>query len=98
MEINKLVEKDTLTLAIEGRLDTLTSPTLQETINSSLEGIVHLVIDLKKVVYISSAGLRVILSAQKLMNTKGDMVVKNCSAEVLEVFEMTGFTEILTIK
>lgn len=98
MEINKLIEKDTLTLAIEGRLDTLTSPTLQETINSSLEGITHLVIDLKKVVYISSAGLRVILSAQKLMNTKGDMVVKNCSAEVLEVFEMTGFTEILTIK
>lgn len=98
MEIKKTVEGKILTLEIDGRLDTLTSPTLQNEINSSIEGIEHLVLDFKKLVYISSAGLRVVLSAQKEMNVRGSMVVKNCSQEVMEIFEMTGFSEILNLK
>lgn len=98
MEIKKTVEGKTLTLEIDGRLDTLTSPTLQNEINSSIEGIEHLVLDFEKLVYISSAGLRVVLSAQKEMNVRGSMVVKNCSQEVMEIFEMTGFSEILNLK
>lgn len=98
MDITKNIEGKTLTLVISGRLDTLTSPTLQAEINSSIEGIEHLVLDFENLVYISSAGLRVVLSAQKEMNVRGSMVVKNCSKEVLEIFEMTGFSEILNIK
>lgn len=98
MEIKKTIEGKTLTLEIDGRLDTLTSPTLQNEINSSIEGIENLVLDFKKLVYISSAGLRVVLSAQKEMNVRGSMVVKNCSQEVMEIFEMTGFSEILNLK
>lgn len=98
MEIKKTVDGKTLTLEIDGRLDTLTSPTLQNEINSSIEGIEHLVLDFKKLVYISSAGLRVVLSAQKEMNVRGSMVVKNCSQEVMGIFEMTGFSEILNLR
>lgn len=98
MEIKKTVDGKTLTLDINGRLDTLTSPALQNEINSSIEGIEHLVLDFKNVAYISSAGLRVVLSAQKEMNKRGDMIVANCKEEVLEVFNMTGFSEILNIQ
>lgn len=98
MEIAKLVSGDTLTLSLKGRLDTLTSPELDETIAKSIDNVAHLVIDLKDVVYVSSAGLRVILSAQKTMVKKGDMVVTNVNPEIMAIFEMTGFSEILTIK
>jgi len=98
MEIKKVVNGDALTLELTGRLDTLTSPQVDEEINNSLDGIAHLVFDLTKVEYISSAGLRVILAAQKAMVKKGDMVVTGVSAEIMSLFEMTGFSDILTIK
>ena len=81
-----------------GRLDTTTAPALDKTINEDIEGTKNLVIDLKGVEYISSAGLRVLLSAQKKMQQIGSMKVKNVCEEVMEVFEMTGFADILVIE
>ena len=98
MRINKRTEGDKLTIHIEGRLDTTTSPKLSKELETSLEGITQLVLDLTLLEYISSSGLRVLLSAQKAMNGKGTMVVKNVSELVMEVFEITGFTDILTIE
>lgn len=98
MVINKLTEDAKLTISIEGRLDTTTSPELSKELDSSLDGVNELVFDLTLLEYISSSGLRVLLSAQKTMNGKGTMVVKNASEMVMEVFEITGFTDILTIE
>ena len=86
-----------LEIALEGRLDTITSPELENKINE-LEGIDNLVIDLQKLDYISSAGLRVLLSMQKFMNKQGNMVIVNVSDNVRDVFEITGFNDILNIK
>lgn len=98
MEITRLVSNDTLTLAINARLDTVTSPVLQEEIVKSIPEFNHLVLDFKDVLYVSSSGLRVILMAQKEMSKKGDMTIINCSEEIIELFKMTGFSEILNIK
>ncbi len=98
MNITKKVEGKTLTIALEGRLDTTTSPELSKELESSLDNIVHLVFDLEKLEYISSSGLRVLLSAQKTLNEYGRMTVKNVTEMVMEVFEITGFTDILTIE
>lgn len=98
MKINKISEGSKLTIHIEGRLDTSTSPELSKELDSSLEGVTQLVFDLAQLEYISSSGLRVLLSAQKAMNGKGTMAVKNVSELVMEIFEITGFTEILTIE
>ena len=98
MKINKMTEGEKLTIGIEGRLDTSTSPELSKELDSSLEGVTQLVFDLEQLEYISSSGLRVLLSAQKAMNGKGTMVVKNVSEMVMEVFEITGFTDILSIE
>ena len=98
MRINKRTEGDKLTIHIEGRLDTTTSPELSKELETSLEGITQLVLDLTLLEYISSSGLRVLLSAQKAMNGKGTMIVKNVSEMVMEVFDITGFTDILTIE
>ena len=98
MIINKKNEGSKLTIHIEGRLDTATSPELSKELDSSLEGVTQLVFDLEKLEYISSSGLRVLLSAQKTMKGKGTMVVKNVSELVMEVFEITGFVDILTIE
>ena len=98
MNITKNQSETTLTVAVEGRVDTTTSPELEETLKSSLDGITELVIDLGKLDYISSAGLRVLLSAQKVMNKQGSMVISNVSPEVKEIFDVTGFTDILTIE
>ena len=81
-----------------GRLDTTTAPTLDKAINEDIEGTKDLVIDLKGIEYISSAGLRVLLSAQKKMKQIGSMKVKNVCEAVMEVFEMTGFADILVIE
>lgn len=97
MTINKNLEGTKLTILLEGRLDTATSPALESEINQSLNGVTELVIDLEKLDYISSAGLRVLLAAQKIMNKQGSMVVKNVNEVVAEVFEVTGFSDILTI-
>lgn len=97
MEIVKNVNGSTCNVALEGRLDTTTAPQLEAELKSSLNGISDLVFDFSKLEYISSAGLRVLLSAQKVMNTQGTMKITNVAPEIMEVFEITGFTDILTI-
>ncbi len=87
-----------LTVAIEGRLDTLTSPELEEKLEPELEETDKLVLDLSTLEYISSAGLRVLLSAAKAMDDNGEMVVTNVRPEVMDVFEVTGFTDFLNIE
>ena len=86
------------TIEIVGRLDTTTAPALDKTINSDIEGTKNLVLDFKNLEYISSAGLRVLLGAQKKMQKIGSMKVINVCEEVMEVFEMTGFADILVIE
>lgn len=98
MEIVKNKDGNVLTIAIEGRLDTTTAPVLENEIKTSLEGVENLTVDFSKLEYISSAGLRVVLAMQKQMNKQGSMVIKNVSADVMEVFEITGFADILTIE
>ena len=94
MDIRMNKEDSKLTVEIEGRLDTLTSPDLEKELNP-LDGITELCIDCKELEYISSAGLRVLLSLQKTMNKQGKMTLTNVRQEVMEVFELTGFTDIL---
>ena len=96
IEIKRNAEETLIKL--EGRLDTTTAPALDKTINNDVEGTTKLVLDLKSLEYISSAGLRVLLSAQKRMQKSGSMKVTNVCEEVMEVFEMTGFADILTIE
>ena len=96
IEIKK--SADATTIALAGRLDTTTAPELEQTINEVHAEAKNLVIDLKNLEYISSAGLRVLLGAQKKMMKIGTMKVTNVSEEVMEVFDMTGFTDILTIE
>ena len=99
MNIQKKLEGQTLTLTLEGRLDTTTAPELEAVVRSSLEGVGSLVMDLAGLDYLSSAGLRVLLSAQKQMNRKkGKMVVRHVCETIMEVFDMTGFSDILTIE
>ena len=98
MNIIKNKDGSKLTLALEGRLDTTTAPQLETELKASVEGVTALVLDLAELAYISSAGLRVVLMAQKIMNKQGTMVVRNVDPNVLEVFEVTGFSDILTIE
>ena len=85
-------------IEIIGRLDTVTAPSLEKTINEEIGEVKHLVLDCKGLEYISSAGLRVLLSAQKKMQKTGKMKIANVREEVMEVFEMTGFVDVLTIE
>lgn len=98
MEIIKSQEGTTLTLALKGRLDTTTAPSLEAAVKADLDTVGALKFDFKELEYISSAGLRVLLSAQKLMRGKGSMTITNVCDEIMEVFEITGFTDILTIE
>ena len=98
MNILKKQEGSKLTVALEGRLDTTTSPQLEEELKASLDGVTELRFDLSAMEYISSAGLRVLLSAQKVMNRQGEMVVAGASDEIMEIFEVTGFVDILNIE
>ncbi len=98
LNINQSKTNGELTISLEGRLDTTTAPQLEDTISGKIDDVKKLVFDLAKLEYISSAGLRVLLSTQKVMNKQGDMVVKNSSEEILEIFEVTGFSDILTIQ
>lgn len=98
MTITKKAEGTALELLLEGRLDTTTSPQLEAELASSIEGVTDLVFNLTDLKYISSAGLRVLLGAQKKMNKQGSMVVKGVCSEIMEVFEITGFSDILTIE
>ena len=97
MEIKKNKEGSSLDIKVSGRLDTTTAPQLDEEINSSIEGVDDLKLDFADLEYISSAGLRVLLATQKIMNKQGNMKVVSVSEPVMEVFEITGFSEILTI-
>ena len=96
IEIKRNSEETVIELA--GRLDTTTAPALDKTINCDVEGTKHLILDFKSLEYISSAGLRVLLGAQKKMQKIGSMKLTNVCEEVMEVFEMTGFADILTIE
>lgn len=98
MTIDKQLNGAELTLALAGRLDTTTSPQLEAELKGSLNGVKALVMDFKGLEYISSAGLRVILAAQKVMNKQGSMVIRNVNDMINEVFEITGFADILTIE
>ena len=98
MEIKKTLEGEKLTVAISGRLDTTTAPELEEALKESMDGISELVIDFTETEYISSAGLRVLLTAHKAMAAKGGMKICNVNEVVQEVFEVTGFADILTIE
>ncbi len=98
MTINTQKENGKINIALEGRLDTTTSPQLDTELKAVLEGATELVLDFEKLDYISSAGLRVILTAQKTMNKQGKMLIKNVNDTIMEVFEVTGFADILTIE
>ncbi len=98
MTINKTQNGTALEIALEGRLDTMTAPELEAELNNSLQNADSLVLDFSKLEYISSAGLRVLLSAHKAMSNKGGMKVTNVNEIVREVFEVTGFADILTIE
>ena len=98
MTITKLADNDKLTVKLEGRLDTTTAPQLEAEIKTALDDVKELVFDISELAYISSAGLRVLLSAQKVMNKQGKMVVTGASEAVMEIFEVTGFVDILTIE
>ena len=98
MNIEKKLEGTTLAIALEGRLDTTTSPDLEETLGASLDGVTALVFDFTKLDYLSSAGLRVLLSAQKRMNKQGSMKLVHVNDAVKEVFEITGFADFLTVE
>lgn len=97
MNISKNLDGTRLEIIPEGRLDTTTSPLLEAELKDSLDGITELIFDFAKLEYISSAGLRILLAAQKVMNKQGGMIVKNANEVIAEVFEVTGFSDILTI-
>ncbi len=98
MTIEKKSSGTELLMAISGRMDTSTAPQFEAELKSSLDGVEKLVLDFENLEYVSSAGLRVILAAQKIMNKQGKMVIKNVGEVIAEVFEITGFVDILTIE
>jgi anti-sigma B factor antagonist len=85
-------------IALEGRLDTTTAPQLEKELKDDIDGVSELSFDFSKLEYISSAGLRVLLSAQKIMNKQGHMVIRNVNDDIMEIFEVTGFSDILDIE
>ena len=98
MNVNKIQDAGKLTAVIEGRVDTTTAPELEKSLKEDMEGCTELILDFKAVEYISSAGLRVLLSAQKIMSKQGEMTLINVNSDIMEIFEVTGFSDILTIK
>ena len=97
MNIKQKKENKKLTVFVSGRIDTVTAPQLSDYMKTELAGVEELILDLQEVEYVSSAGLRVILFAQKMMNSQGSMKVANVNSDIMETFELTGFTDILTI-
>ena len=97
LKIHKTIKNTEAVFELDGRLDTTTAPELELELRQSLDGVENLILDLEKLEYISSAGLRVLLSAQKQMNHQGSMTLRNVNPAILEIFEVTGFTDILTI-
>lgn len=97
MTINKSLEGTKLEISLEGRLDTTTAPSLEAELKQSLNGVTELVFDFANLEYIASAGLRILLASEKVMNKQGSMAIKNVNEVITEVFEVTGFSGILTI-
>ena len=98
MTINVKKNADKVCIAVAGRLDTTTAPALEKAINENVQDEKHLILDIKELEYLSSAGLRVLLGAQKKMQKIGSMKVLNVCEEIMEIFEMTGFADILEIE
>ena len=98
LDVTKTIDGEKAVFALSGRLDTNTAPGLEKELRESLPGVTGLTVDCEKLEYISSAGLRVLLSAQKVMNRQGEMKVTKVSEEVMEIFDVTGFADILTIE
>ncbi len=98
MTIEKKVNGSELSVTLTGRLDTTTAPELEATLKESLDGVENLILDFTGLEYLSSAGLRVLLAAQKTMNKQGSMVIRNVNDTIQEVFEITGFADILTVE
>lgn len=98
MEITKTLNGTELTIALKGSLDSVTSPALEEAIEGIFDGLTKLVFDFASLDYISSAGLRVLLRCYKLMSKHGKMVIIHVNDDVLDIFEVTGFTNVLTIE
>ena len=98
LNITKEIEGAKGIFALEGRLDTVTSPDLEEEVQGSIEGLEEVVMDFEKLEYISSAGLRILLSVEKTMSKKGSFKVIHVNKTIMEIFEVTGFADILTIE
>ncbi len=98
LSINKTIENEKAVFALEGRLDTTTAPAFENQLRESLDGVTDLTLDFEKLDYISSAGLRVLLAAQKTMNRQGQMRLVHVGEIITEIFEVTGFSDILTIE
>ena len=98
MNIIKNQNGKTLTVALEGRLDTTTAPRLEGELKETIDAAEKLILDFQKLEYISSAGLRVLLSAQKVMNRQGKMVIRGVKPDIMEIFDVTGFVDILNIE
>jgi anti-anti-sigma factor len=98
MDISTKKDGNSLVISVSGRVDTVTAPEFEKRITENIDGVSELVLDLKDMTYTSSSGLRVILRAQKLMNKQGSMKVTNVRDEVMEIFDVTGFSDILNIE
>ena len=98
MTINTIKNDSTVSVSLAGRLDTTTAPELEATLKGALGGCERLEFDFTDLEYVSSAGLRVLLASQKTMNKQGEMVIRNVNPSIMEVFEITGFVDILTIE
>ena len=98
MTIEKKINQEAVTLIVSGRLDTQTAPELEKELDAVLSGLKELTFDMTNLEYVSSAGLRVILKAQKVMNSQGSMMLTGVNESIMEVFDITGFLDILTIQ
>ena len=98
LNIKKTANDGKAVIALDGRLDTVTAPELEAAIKEVITGLTYLTLDLKNLEYISSAGLRVLLSAQKAMNAQGEMKVCGVNDTIMEIFDVTGFSDVLTIE
>jgi len=98
MDISTQKKGSQLTLTLTGRLDTSTAPQLEQALDAALPGVTELILDFSRLEYVSSAGLRILLPAQKRMNRQGEMIIRKVNDTIMEVFEITGFVDILTIE
>ena len=98
MKIIKEKNGTAVTMSLQGRLDTATAPQMEAELKKYMEEVTRLILDMRELEYLSSAGLRVILNAQKMMGKRGGMVVRHVNETIMEVFELTGFSDILTIE